>query len=80
MLKGGPVGGQLVCVTNPTLKECKPRSGTLEDPDEGRLVNIQACNSCIIPMPTRENVILSFVSSVETFFVRKLHVHNIIII
>ena len=27
-----------------------------------------------------ENVILNFVSSVETFFVRKLHVRNIIII
>jgi len=35
---------------------------------------------CIIPMPRKENVILNFVSSVETLLLRKLYVHIVIII
>ena len=38
-LEGGPMGGQLVCVTSPA-----PRVRILlEDPDEGRSVHIHAC-------------------------------------
>ena len=65
------------------LRNIIPVVDTLEDPNKGRSVHIQArkkTESCINPMPRRENVISNFVSSVETFFVRKLHEHNIIII
>ena len=39
MLKEGPVGGQLVCVTSPAPRAPIP----LEDPDEGRRIHIQVC-------------------------------------
>jgi len=42
-LKGGLVGGQLVCVISPTPRECNPNKGYLEDPDDGRPVHIQEC-------------------------------------
>jgi len=46
----------------------KPKAGTLENPDEGRPVHIREKRrrSCVIPTPRRENVILKFVSNVET--------------
>ena len=53
-LEGEPMEGELACVTSSTPRERNPAVGTLEDPDEGRLVHIQACNSCIFPMSRRE--------------------------
>ena len=45
--------------------------GSLEDPDEGRLVHMRKKRNGIILMPRRENVILKFVSSVKTQLFKK---------
>jgi len=50
-LEGGPMGGQLVCVTSPASRDCNPRVSTLEDPDEGIPVHIRVHYYCIIPTP-----------------------------
>jgi len=57
--------------------------GTLKDPDDVRLVHRRGKRrNCIIPMSRRENVILKFVSKVETQLFEtvacsQLHIHMI---
>ena len=80
-LKEGTEGeGQLVCVTSPVLGRIILISGDPRGSWRGWTSLHTGVLCCIIPMPRRENGVLNLVSSAETFFVRKLHVHNIIIV
>ena len=82
---GDQVGGQLVCETSPKPREITPEVGTLEDPDEGSPVHMREKQkkrneTVSFRCQGGKNVILKLFQVLKHFSLRKLHVHNIIII